>query len=235
MNGRIIILEGNISAGKSTLAGRLGKQLGYRVFFEPTTTNPYLERYYKEPKVWGFEMQMWLLRQRFDTFIEALKYNVTTGNGVILDRSVWSDMVFAQKNHMDGNITDAQYAEYQAVRERMVAHLEAPHIVLYLDVSPEECFYRIHKVRGRACESGIPLEYLQGLDICYRNFLVDMSKRGSAIVRVPWENFGSESELATSVRGVELSPRSQRIAMSYLNSLASRNFETTSVAAAASA
>ena len=43
----LVIIEGNISAGKSTLTTALEEQLGYRVFLEPTLSNPYLELFYK--------------------------------------------------------------------------------------------------------------------------------------------------------------------------------------------
>lgn len=47
MKAGLLILEGNICAGKTSLARDLGKLLNYHVFLEPMVTNPYLERYYK--------------------------------------------------------------------------------------------------------------------------------------------------------------------------------------------
>lgn len=75
----LIILEGNISAGKSTLARNLGEKLRYKVFMEPTLANPYLELFYSDPKKYGLKMQLWLLRQRFYTYIEAVKHMTSTG------------------------------------------------------------------------------------------------------------------------------------------------------------
>jgi deoxyadenosine/deoxycytidine kinase len=58
----LIIVEGNISAGKSTLCTNLGEFLNFKVFFEPVTNNPYLSLFYKEPKKYAMKMQLWLLR-----------------------------------------------------------------------------------------------------------------------------------------------------------------------------
>jgi len=49
----IVIIEGNIGAGKSTLSKQVAESMGYALFQEPTTGNPYLEKYYAEPKVYA--------------------------------------------------------------------------------------------------------------------------------------------------------------------------------------
>jgi deoxyadenosine/deoxycytidine kinase len=58
---------GNISAGKSTLCRDLASELGFELFLEPVVTNPYLELYYGDAKAYGLAMQLWLLRQRYET------------------------------------------------------------------------------------------------------------------------------------------------------------------------
>ena len=52
-NKPIIIIEGNIGAGKSTLSKQLAASMRYALFQEPTTGNPYLEKYYAQPKVYA--------------------------------------------------------------------------------------------------------------------------------------------------------------------------------------
>jgi deoxyadenosine/deoxycytidine kinase len=100
------IYLGNISAGKSTLCRELASELGYTLFLEPVVTNPYLELYYGDAVKYGLDMQLWLLRQRFIMYcraIRALEETTTDANGatkvkgVVLDRSLMSDVVFADK------------------------------------------------------------------------------------------------------------------------------------------
>jgi deoxyadenosine/deoxycytidine kinase len=148
---RIVIVEGNISAGKSTLSTYLGKQKGFRVFLEPTLKNPYLENFYQNPRKYALKMQIWLLRQRFYMYLAALRHVHETGEGVILDRSVFSDIVFAVKNKIDGNISEEGFKYYMQLREQMLEGLPIPDTTLFLDVSPVVCFERIHKVRCRVC------------------------------------------------------------------------------------
>jgi deoxyadenosine/deoxycytidine kinase len=54
----LIIIEGNISAGKSTLTRELAEALNYRVFLEPTSTNPFLADFYRDPKKYALRMQV---------------------------------------------------------------------------------------------------------------------------------------------------------------------------------
>jgi len=78
----MIIVEGNISAGKSTLADKLGKLMNFRVFLEPTNTNPYLAKFYEEPTKYALPMQIWLLRQRFRTYLQAMDWTTRTGTNL---------------------------------------------------------------------------------------------------------------------------------------------------------
>jgi thymidylate kinase len=128
-----------------------------------------------------------------------LLYALGPGKTAILDRSVYSDWVFAEKNRLDGNISEEGFAYYEALRAQLLAELPLPHFTLYLDVSPEECYRRVHTLRKRDCESGIPLEYLSGLHHCYGTLVDSMRKQGSCTVRVQWEKFGSSADVAAAL------------------------------------
>jgi NADH dehydrogenase (ubiquinone) 1 alpha subcomplex subunit 10 len=190
-DARLVILEGNISAGKTSLAKDLAKVLGFQVFLEPTITNPFLSLFYADPKGYALKMQIWLLKQRYQTYVSALRQLVTGGGGIILDRSVWSDWVFAEKNRQDGNISEEGFQYYLQLRSRMLQNLPRPHDLIFLDVSPEVCYARVHTVRQRECESGIPLEYLRGLDSCYRQWVAGMRNEGTSVTPLNWNSFGT--------------------------------------------
>lgn len=184
----LVVVEGNISAGKSTLCRDLAALQGYTVFLEPTVANPFLERYYKDPKKYALPLQMWMLEHRFRCYLDAVKLTWTTSNqgddteerprGILLDRSIFSDWVFAKKNFDDGNISEEGYAKYMNVRNQMLARIPSPDVVVNLNVSPEECYRRVHQERQRACESGIPLAYLQGLSDCYGELVAEFGTKG---------------------------------------------------------
>ena len=77
--GRLVIVEGNIGVGKSTLARKMEKALGYTVFMEPTAENPYLEKFYSDPHKYALKLQLWILKQRYLTYVEAVNHLVQTG------------------------------------------------------------------------------------------------------------------------------------------------------------
>ena len=197
----IVIIEGNISAGKTTLSKSLSDVLQFDVFFEPASKNPFLERFYQDPQKYAYPMQIFLLKQRFVTYLTSLKKIISgeVKRGIFLDRSVFSDWVFAVKNYRDGNITESEYKEYMRLRDKFMSAIPRPRAVLYLDVSPERCLERILRVRGRSCETGIPVEYLEGLDLAYKELLSDLEKAGTTTIVLDWNEFGSRIEPAIKV------------------------------------
>jgi len=76
---KLIILEGNIGVGKTTLACQLARKLNYKLFLEPTTKNPYLAKFYEDPKKYALKLQLWIFRQRFHMYIKATKHLLETG------------------------------------------------------------------------------------------------------------------------------------------------------------
>ena len=199
---QLIIIEGNIGSGKSTLARKLGKELEARVFIEPVKANPHLENFYKDPVKYAFTMQIWLLRQRFRTYISALRHVLETGQSVILDRSVYSDNVFAFNSYVSQQISGLGYAYYLHLRKKLLDSLPIPSCVLFLDTDPEVCMDRILNLRKRACESTIPLGYLVGLDKAYRQFIGEMRFRGSFVYEVSYNEFADSHVIADVLKQI---------------------------------
>ena len=123
-SGNIVLVEGNIGIGKTTLCRELSERLKYKAFFEPATENPYLEKFYANPKKYALQLQLWIFNQRCHTYVDALKhivktgeftndkchgtdvYDIVIGEGVILDRSIYSDCVFAKVGRSEGYISE---------------------------------------------------------------------------------------------------------------------------------
>lgn len=196
---QLICIEGNIGVGKSTLCNLLANEMGAEAVLEPVLDNPYLEKYYRDPKRYALEMQFWLMSKRFEMHEKAIRHIWKTGQSVVMDRSIYGDWVFAKKNWLDGNIDDIGYGAYIHHREVMNRYLLAPHVVLFLNAPPETCLDRITE-RDRECEQRISIDYLRGLDVLHAELIIEMRKRGSFGVEVNWSNYGDVKTLAALAR-----------------------------------
>lgn len=190
----LIWVEGVIGCGKTTFSKEVGKRLGLRIIEEPVEGNPYLEKFYKEPKKYAFGMQVHLLHVRYA--MQQLAAYEATGvggaNGSILDRSLSGDRVFAKLHCKAGNIDPLDWDTYELAYSNMARSLLPPTLLIYLDVQPETAFERMKK-RNRSAEAGVPLEYLRDLRSGYQELLQEAEQglmpwaHAVRVSRMVWE------------------------------------------------
>jgi deoxyadenosine kinase len=92
---------------------------------------------------------------------------------------------------------ERDFQTYVSLFNNMSNFMKKPNIIVHLDVSPEESLRRI-KLRDRGCESGITLEYLQGLHAAYEEFIADIS-RVIPVIKVNYSQFRTADEMATRI------------------------------------
>ena len=190
----LIWVEGIISTGKTTFSREVGQRLGLRLIEEPVESNPYLEKFYRDPKRYAFGMQIHLLHRRYA--IQQLASYEATGaggyNGAILDRSISGDRVFAKLHRDEGNIDPLDFETYEMAYSIMARSLLPPTLLVFLDIQPETAFKRMQK-RNRSAEAGVPLEYLQKLRGGYQELLAEAEQgllpwaHAVRVCRVPWD------------------------------------------------
>ena len=170
MNAGLIIVEGNIGAGKSTFAKALAHSLHGKYIAEPDEkTNQYLADYYNDPARWSFEMQIHLLTRRYRSQLRAQREILDDGEGFyVMDRSYYGDVCFANVQKQLGYFDDRAYDTYLRLHTDLKLNLLPPTCAIFLDTSPAVCKSRISKrmseKEGRKCESTIELDYLNRLD-----------------------------------------------------------------------
>jgi deoxyadenosine/deoxycytidine kinase len=190
----LIWVEGIIGAGKTTFARAVAKRLELRLIEEPVEDNPYLEKFYQDPKRYAFGMQVHLLHRRYA--IQQLASFEATGaggyGGAILDRSLSGDRVFAKLHRDAGNIDQLDWETYKDAYNIMARTLLPPTLLVFLDIQPETAFARMQK-RDRKAEAGVPLDYLKKLHDGYQELLEEAESgllpwaHVVRVCRIPWD------------------------------------------------
>lgn len=171
-SGFFLGIAGNIGAGKSTLTRILEEKLRWRAYLEPTIENPYLEKYYADPKTWSFHSQIYFLTRRYDALAELAREE----RYYIVDRTIYEDgEIFATALHAQGILSEVDFQTYQRLYAILTSHLKKPNLIVYLRASPEFLLERVRK-RGRDYEKRINLEYLTMLGDAYESWIERISK-----------------------------------------------------------
>lgn len=217
MNSGVIIVEGNIGAGKSTFAQHLAKALEGEYLPEPADgTNPYLEDYYRDPARWAFEMQMFLLTRRYRAQKYAQGKVRHKGGFVVLDRSYYGDVCFANVQRLLGYFSERDYETYLSHHADMKVNLEPPAVAIFLGVDTGVCKERINRrlseKEGRKCESGISLDYLDRLDSEIKE-LADSLKGKTIVKELPWTAERSEEAIERVCEGYALDIKARELSV----------------------
>lgn len=162
-----IVIAGNIGSGKTTLTQLLAKHYGWEPRFEAVSYNPYLEDYYQDIRRWAFNLEVYFLKERFK---DVLAISQST-RPVIQDRSIFEGVhVFAANNKQMGQLSDRDYDTYMELFEQMLTQIRIPDLMIYLRADIAHLVRNIQK-RGRDYEQSIQIEYLQGLNTLYEDFI----------------------------------------------------------------
>lgn len=153
--GKIIVLEGGISAGKTTMARMLKEYLGDKViiFYEPRNEAKLMEYISDMPKH-GYSFQIFMAQERIKLYQRALEKS-QEGFIVIIDRGLLGDLVFAKLQMEKGHMTQKQWDTYISLLKD--EHLPVPDLIVYLKSDPVKCHQRMIK-RGTD-GAGYSLEY----------------------------------------------------------------------------
>lgn len=157
-NSKIICVEGPIASGKSKFAKELAEELEMLHVPEATMDLMYINSYGydmrkldpqlpencrsydvvnfckdpKHPLAAFFQIRMYMLR--FEQYVDSLAHLLSTGQGVVLERSCYSDMVFLEAMHRHGYISKGARSVYHELRQNTIDELLRPHLVIYLDL-----------------------------------------------------------------------------------------------------
>jgi deoxyadenosine/deoxycytidine kinase len=167
MAKHLVLVAGNIGAGKTSLTERLGARLGWQTAFESVSDNPYLPDFYADMRTWSFHLQVFFLGHRAEQYLELARQP----QSAILDRSIYEDAyIFARALHHIGNLSERDFLAYRRVFDLVVANLPPPDLLIYLRAPVPVLVERVRR-RARNIETGIDAGYLSLLESFYDEWL----------------------------------------------------------------
>jgi deoxyguanosine kinase len=160
---RFIVVEGPIGVGKTTLATRLAATLGAEPVFEQADQNPFLERFYRNPKAGALPAQLYFLFQRAQQ-LGALRQHDLFAPVRVADYLLDKDRLFARLT-----LEEEEFRLYEQVHERLAIDAPVPDLVVYLQAPVDVLMARIAR-RGIRHEHLIERTYLERLNEAYARF-----------------------------------------------------------------
>jgi deoxyadenosine/deoxycytidine kinase len=158
-----IVVEGPIGVGKTSLARRLCASLGAQGVFEEAADNPFLERFYRNPRAGALPAQLYFLLQRAQQ-LGALKQADLFAPVRVADYLLEKDRLFARVT-----LDQAEYALYEQLYAKLAIEAPKPDLVVYLQAPVEVLLERIAR-RGVDYEQYIDRQYLERLNEAYARF-----------------------------------------------------------------
>jgi deoxyguanosine kinase len=162
-SARYIVVEGPLGVGKTTLARLLAEEFNARAIFEQVEDNPFLKKFYDDPRAYAFQTQLFFLLSRYRQQ-RALRQQDLFAQQTVADYLFAKDQIFAQVN-----LEPDELALYRQLFGLLDARLPKPDLVVYLQARADVLTERLRK-RDRDYERRIAPEYVQRIAEAYRDF-----------------------------------------------------------------
>lgn len=221
-NSKVIVVEGNVGSGKNDFAKRIAKNFDLK--FIPGITEddvfaatfkfdlrcvddmlPESAQQYTNMKLFhgdnpecgtAGKLQFLFYRARFEQYYKALLHLFSTGQGVVLVRSAFSDRVFTEALRRVGFIKKRYMPWYNDLVDNSVCNLLRPHVTVYLDAPVDVCMKNT-KAKGREEEKGknFTESYLNAVESVYKDVFIPRQRLSHEVVEIDWAVVGDDMDM----------------------------------------
>jgi deoxyguanosine kinase len=160
-----IAIEGNIGAGKTTLATRIAEDFNAKTVLERFADNPFLPKFYKDQSRYAFPLEMSFLADRYQQLSDDIAQFDLFRDFIVSDYHIFKSLIFAKVT-----LADDEYRLYRKLFDIIYKETPRPDLYIYLYQNTERLLENIRK-RGRSYEQEIPGEYLESINKGYLEFI----------------------------------------------------------------
>lgn len=165
MKYKFITVEGNIGAGKTTLAGLLSEKLNARLVLEEFADNPFLAKFYDNPSQYAFSVELFFMAERFKQLKDLLSQQDLFQTTTVSDYLFTKCLLFAKVN-----LPNDEFRLFQRLFEMMQPQLIQPDLLIYLHAPVNKLQENIKK-RNRSYEQNIKDDYLFEIQQTYTHYI----------------------------------------------------------------
>jgi deoxyadenosine/deoxycytidine kinase len=192
-----IAIEGNIGAGKTTLAHLLSKHFNARLILEQFADNPFLPKFYESPQQYAFPLELFFMAERFKQLKELIQQKDLFQNLTIADYLFTKCLLFAKIN-----LPEDEFRLYQRLFEIIYQQVVQPDIVIYLHAPVQKLQENIRR-RNRSYEQKIPDDYLFSIQETYTNYIKQHNIKALFIDASNSDFLGNEQHLHTVINALD--------------------------------
>ena len=160
-----IVIEGNIGAGKTSLAEKLASELNARIVLEQFADNPFLPQFYKDRERYAFPLELFFVAERFQQLKDTLSKQDLFNPKTVADYIFIKSLLFARVN-----LSDEEFKLYQRLFHFINSTLPEPDVFVFLHCEVQRLQKNISK-RGRDYEKNITDDYLMSIQNTTSNIL----------------------------------------------------------------
>ncbi|MDQ6813233.1 MAG: deoxynucleoside kinase [Bacteroidota bacterium] len=165
MKYKFVTIEGNIGAGKTTLAQLLSKKLDARLILEEFADNPFLPKFYENPSQYAFPLELFFMAERYKQLKDLLHTEDLFHSTTVSDYLFTKCLLFAKVN-----LGEQEFHLYQKLFDIIHQQLIQPDILIYLHAPVKKLQENIKK-RQRPFEQSIPDNYLFNIQQTYTSYI----------------------------------------------------------------